>query len=153
MIVIHEQDTHAALAISESSELIPSKFEIWIEEAERLSGFCLDGDLLEDGYCYDEAYKSCKSGKSPYDYVLCIYKKKLVANNPSKAGELATDKFIFGKFSRFSWAQIHSRFHNEVQFYIWDAEKLDESLNPTIIRQFFTLADLQTFIRTTGSLT
>jgi hypothetical protein len=56
------------------------------------------------------------------------------ANNPRKAGQLASDKKIFGQNSRYAVAAVHTRF-DAVQWFVWDAERLDELDIPSVIRQ------------------
>lgn len=46
-------------------------------------------------------------------------------NNPSKAGQLATEKEFFGDYKRFAVAAVHTRFTN-VSWFVWDAEQIDE---------------------------
>lgn len=60
---------------------------------------------------------------------------KEIANDPSKRGQLAAPKVIFGEFSRYAVAPIHTRFGSIVWF-VWDAERnLDEVHAADIIRQ------------------
>jgi len=55
-------------------------------------------------------------------------------NNPDLAGKLASDKLIFGEFSRYALYAVHTR-GPSVQWFVADAESADESGLPRIIRQ------------------
>jgi len=59
-------------------------------------------------------------------------------NNPAKRGELADKKRLFGGCSRYAVAPVHTRF-DSVQWFVWDAEALDESKRAQVIRQEATL--------------
>ena len=66
--------------------------------------------------------------------------KNAYANDPSRKGELAARKQLFGDCSRYAVAPVHTRF-NAVQWFVWDAEIAcaDTGL-PEVIRQAETLA-------------
>ena len=53
------------------------------------------------------------------------------SNNPDKKGSLAGRKVLFGEYSRYAVAPIHTRF-DAVEWFVWDA-----SVNgtPEVIRQ------------------
>jgi hypothetical protein len=55
-------------------------------------------------------------------------------NDPSKAGQLASKKIIFGHNGRYAVAAVHTRF-DSVQYFVWDAETVDSAGFPTVIRQ------------------
>ena len=57
----------------------------------------------------------------------------MIANDKTQAGFLATKMQVFGEFSRYAVAAVHTRF-DHVSWFIWDAERLDENGKPTIIR-------------------
>ena len=66
---------------------------------------------------------------------------KEIINDSSKRGELAAPKVLFGEFSRYAVAPLHSRFGSIVWF-VWDAEKsYDETKAADIIRQGCTLEE------------
>lgn len=58
-----------------------------------------------------------------------------VANDPAKAGQLATRKITFGELSRYAIAAVHTRF-DAVQWFVWDVN----SGEPVVIRQAATFA-------------
>jgi hypothetical protein len=59
---------------------------------------------------------------------------KIQANDPQRAGQLASRKAMFNG-SRFACAAVHTRFE-AVQFFVWDAEQTDEVTGgPAVIRQ------------------
>ena len=49
---------------------------------------------------------------------------KPITNDPSKAGQLADAKHVFGPRNRYAIAPVHSRF-DSVGWFVWDAEKPD----------------------------
>lgn len=49
-----------------------------------------------------------------------------IKNDPSKAGQLASVKLIFGPWRRYSVAAVHSRVGDAVLWFVWDAEEEDE---------------------------
>lgn len=61
------------------------------------------------------------------------------ANDPAKAGQLATPKAAFGDFHRFAVAAVHTRF-DVVQWFVWDADR-DEGDGPGVVRQAATFAE------------
>jgi hypothetical protein len=48
-----------------------------------------------------------------------------LTNDPSRKGELAAPKRLFGEFSRYAVAPIHTRF-GAVEWFVWDAHTYDE---------------------------
>ena len=66
---------------------------------------------------------------------------KEIANDATKRGQLAAPKVLFGEFSRYAVAPLHSRFGSIVWF-VWDAEKsYDETKAADIIRQGCTFEE------------
>lgn len=63
--------------------------------------------------------------------------KSTYRNDPAKAGQLAARKQMFGGYSRFAVAPVHTRF-DAVTWFVWDAEHIDDGL-PRVIRQADTL--------------
>jgi hypothetical protein len=63
-------------------------------------------------------------------------------NNPTKAGQPASDKVIFGDYSRYALYAIHTRF-DCVWWIVQDAETLDPIVPdmPAIIRQELRFED------------
>lgn len=63
------------------------------------------------------------------------------ANDPWRAGQLASRRALFGDGSRYAVAAVHTRFG--VRFFVWDAEVLDVYVTggPSVIRQVGNLAD------------
>lgn len=61
-------------------------------------------------------------------------------NNPSMRGMLADRKRLFGGYSRYAVAPVHTRF-DAVQWFVWDAEAVDGNGMPSVIRQEATLQD------------
>lgn len=59
---------------------------------------------------------------------------KTIKNEPDKAGQLAGKKERFGDFGRYAVAAVNTRFE-AVQWFVWDAERMDEDGRPSIIRQ------------------
>lgn len=65
---------------------------------------------------------------------------KIQANDPQRAGQLASRKALFNG-SRFAVAAVHTRFE-AVSFFVWDAEATDEVTGgPAVVRQADTLAE------------
>lgn len=61
-----------------------------------------------------------------------------IVNNPKLAGQIAsTRKELFGGDSRYAIAPVHTRF-DEVEWFVWDAERLDATGRPEVIRQAAT---------------
>lgn len=58
-------------------------------------------------------------------------------NNPQLAGKLASDKLLFGEFSRYALYAVHTR-GSSVQWFVADAESADETGLPRIVRQAST---------------
>ncbi len=62
-------------------------------------------------------------------------------NDPSKAGQLAGEKRIFGEFGRYAVAPVHTRF-DALEWFVWDAERKDDVTGgPTVIRQASSCAE------------
>lgn len=61
---------------------------------------------------------------------------RTIKNDPSRAGELAARKILFGEFRRYAVAPIHTRF-DAVSWFVWDAHVPDEECGgiPSVIRQ------------------
>ena len=56
-------------------------------------------------------------------------------NNPNLAGQLASKKVLFGGYSRFAIAPVHTRF-DAVEWFVWDAEQIDPVTGgPDVIAQ------------------
>jgi hypothetical protein len=56
-------------------------------------------------------------------------------NNPNLAGQLASKKVLFGGYSRFAIAPVHTRF-DAVEWFVWDAERIDPVTGgPDVIAQ------------------
>jgi hypothetical protein len=67
--------------------------------------------------------------------------KSSYANDPTRKGELAARKHLFGDCSRYAVAPVHTRF-DAVQWFVWDAElTCPETGLPEVIRQEETLAE------------
>ena len=63
---------------------------------------------------------------------------KNITNNPNLAGQLAARKELFGDYSRYAVAPIHTRF-DAVEWFVWDADIIDPLTNkPDVIRQAAT---------------
>jgi hypothetical protein len=64
-----------------------------------------------------------------------------MTNDPTKAGQLAQPKRLFGDHSRYAVAPIHTRF-DRVEWFVWDAQQYeDEAGHPAVIRQAATEAE------------
>jgi len=63
-------------------------------------------------------------------------------NNPAKAGQLAARKRLFGDYSRYAVAPVHTRFE-AVEWFVWDAHTYAAPDDPTpaVIRQAPTEAE------------
>lgn len=63
-------------------------------------------------------------------------------NDPSRKGQLAARKQLFGEFSRYAVAPVHTRF-DRVQWFVWDAHTQTSRRDPSpaVIRQEETLAE------------
>jgi hypothetical protein len=56
-------------------------------------------------------------------------------NNPNLAGQLASKKVLFGGYSRFAIAPVHTRF-DDVEWFVWDANHIDPLTKlPSVIAQ------------------
>jgi len=56
-------------------------------------------------------------------------------NNPNLAGELAAKKELFGEYSRYAIAPIHTRF-DAIEWFVWDAHTIDPLTgHPDVIAQ------------------
>lgn len=70
---------------------------------------------------------------------------KTIKNNPNLKGRLAARKHLFGECSRFAIAPVHTRF-DAVQWFVWDAHRLDTDGKPDVIRQFDNSSDAAMFV-------
>lgn len=63
-------------------------------------------------------------------------------NEPAKRGQLAARKRLFGPYSRYAVAPIHTRF-DAVEWFVWDAESpwTDVQGRAGVIRQAATLEE------------
>ena len=61
------------------------------------------------------------------------------ANDAHRKGQLAARKQLFGDYSRYAVAPIHTRF-DAVSWFVWDADGYPYG-EPAIIRQEATLAE------------
>ena len=67
--------------------------------------------------------------------------KSSYTNDPTRKGQLAAPKRLFGDCSRYAVAPVHSRF-DAVQWFVWDAEtNCPDTGKPEVIRQAETLAE------------
>lgn len=66
--------------------------------------------------------------------------KQEYKNNPAKRGQLADKKRLFGGYSRYAVAPVHTRF-DAVQWFVWDAQALDDANRAQVVRQESTLQD------------
>jgi len=56
-------------------------------------------------------------------------------NDPSRKGQLAARKRLFGDYHRYAVAPVHTRF-DAVEWFVWDAEAYSpEGITPAVIRQ------------------
>jgi len=60
--------THYENFLSETAQLKTSSWENWLNEAQKLCGHSLDGDMQLDGYSLDDAYEWFKAKFTPEDY-------------------------------------------------------------------------------------
>ncbi len=66
--------------------------------------------------------------------------KSSYINDPTRKGELAARKQMFGDCSRYAVAPVHTRF-DAVQWFVWDAEtNCPDTGRPEVIRIEPTLA-------------
>ena len=49
-----------------------SQFAPWLETAERILGFCLDGDEDKDGHSIEGAYEAFRRNESPDEYAQMV---------------------------------------------------------------------------------
>lgn len=60
---------------------------------------------------------------------------KTILNVPARKGETAARKRLFGNYSRYAVAPVHTRF-DAVEWMVWDADVLDAVTGgPAVIRQ------------------
>jgi len=55
-------------------------------------------------------------------------------NDPTRKGQLAARKRLFGDYHRYAVAPIHTRF-DAVEWFVWDAHTDDGAGRPAVIRQ------------------
>lgn len=68
----------------------------------------------------------------------CGFPRKL-ANDPTRAGQLAARKKLFGDACRYAIAPVHTRF-DAIEWFVWDAELPDPLTGfPSVIRQAPTI--------------
>ena len=68
------------------------------------------------------------------------YRFKVSTNNPNLKGSFAGPKVLFGDFSRYAVAPVHTRF-DAVEWFVWDAHRLDDAGLPEVIRQAESFGD------------
>jgi len=62
-------------------------------------------------------------------------------NDPTRKGQLAAPKRLFGEYHRYAVAPVHTRF-GAVEWIVWDAHTWDaHGVNPAVIRQASTEAE------------
>ena len=62
-------------------------------------------------------------------------------NDPTRRGELAAPKLLFGRNSRYAVAPVHTRF-DDIEWFVWDAEHpLSDMDHAEVIRQAPTLTE------------
>lgn len=68
---------------------------------------------------------------------------QLPANDPAKAGQLASPKQRFGAFGRYAIAPLHQRLGHQLVFFVWDAHACDQydPKLPAVVRQEEQLED------------
>ena len=65
----------------------------------------------------------------------------MLHNDPSRKGQLAGLKRLFGEYRRYCVAPVHTRF-DAVEWFVWDAETIDPVFGgPSVIRQASTEAE------------
>tara|TARA_Y100001963_G_C6578882_1_gene352450 strand:- start:364 stop:675 length:312 start_codon:yes stop_codon:yes gene_type:complete len=74
------------------------------------------------------------------------YFNKKVRNNKKLAGQLAGKKEFFGKHDRFAIAPVHTRFAYKIDWFCWDAEKLDKFGLPEVIGQKDSYREAREFV-------
>jgi hypothetical protein len=58
----------------------------------------------------------------------------MLTNDPTRKGQLAAPKRLFGDFSRYAVAPVHTRF-TSLAWFVWDAETYDtDGSSPAVIR-------------------
>lgn len=60
-------------------------------------------------------------------------------NDPTRKGQLAARKRLFGDWHRYAVAPVHTRF-DAVEWFVWDAHT-DANGHPAVIRQASTEAE------------
>jgi hypothetical protein len=56
-------------------------------------------------------------------------------NDPTRKGQLAASKRLFGDYRRYAVAPIHTRF-DALEWFVWDAMSWEpDGTNPAVIRQ------------------
>lgn len=61
------------------------------------------------------------------------FPRRLV-NEAAKAGQPAARKVLFGFGRRYAVAPVHSRF-GELEWFVWDADRMDSDGHPDVVRQ------------------
>ena len=75
-----------------------------------------------------------------------VYHPFTQENDPTRKGELASVKVLFGSHSRYSFYAVHTRFR-AVQWFIDDAEAFDAyGRCPAVIRQYDTFGEVEGFV-------
>jgi hypothetical protein len=65
----------------------------------------------------------------------CSGCSRQLRNDPSRRGQLAAPKRLFGEYRRYAVAPVHTRF-DAVEWFVWDAEITDPMTGrPDVIRQ------------------
>jgi hypothetical protein len=62
-----------------------------------------------------------------------------LTNDPTRKGQLAAPKRLFGDLRRYAVAPVHTRF-DAVEWFVWDAHT-DDHGHPAVIRQASTEAE------------
>lgn len=61
-----------------------------------------------------------------------------IRNDPSRKGQLAAPKRLFGEYNRYAVGPVHTRFE-AIEWMVWDADETDPvTLGPAVIRQAAT---------------
>jgi hypothetical protein len=64
-----------------------------------------------------------------------------IRNDPSRNGQLAARKRLFGEWNRYAVAPVHTRF-DAVEWFVWDAYREEHDGHfPAVIRQAATEAE------------
>jgi len=61
-------------------------------------------------------------------------------NDPARKGQLAAPKRLFGDYSRYAVAPVHTR-GDAIEWFVWDAHTDDGTGRPDVIRQASTEAE------------